>query len=68
MRSSEVLGVTSAMPLTPNFSGHETFTFRYPWLKKGVDGLKGNPGIFQSDDAIVELGVGKNMVSSILKD
>lgn len=47
------------------FSGHETFTFRYPWLKKGVDGLKSNPNIFGSESAIVELGVGKNMVDSI---
>lgn len=47
------------------FSGHETFTFRYPWLKKGVDGLKTNQQIFTSDSAIVELGVGKNMVTSI---
>jgi hypothetical protein len=47
------------------FSGHETFTFRYPWLKKGVDGLKGNSHIFTSESAIVELGVGKNMVSAI---
>jgi hypothetical protein len=48
-----------------SFSGHETFTFRYPWLKKGVDGLKKDPVIFQKEEAIVELGVGKNMVSSI---
>lgn len=48
-----------------SFSGHETFTFRYPWLKKGVDGFRSNPDIFQAKDAIVELGVGKNMVSSI---
>jgi hypothetical protein len=47
------------------FSGHETFTFRYPWLKKGVDGLRENSGIFTSESAIVELGVGKNMVTSI---
>lgn len=48
-----------------SFSGHQTFTFRYPWLKKGVDGLRANADIFSSEDAIVELGVGKNMVDSI---
>jgi hypothetical protein len=48
-----------------SFSGHETFTFRYPWLKKGADALRQDPGIFGAEDAIVELGVGKNMVSSI---
>ena len=23
-----------------SFSGHETFPFRYPWLKKGVDAVR----------------------------
>lgn len=45
-------------------SGHQTFPFRYGWLEKGVkfvfDGLD-----FNSPTAIVELGVGKNMVESI---
>lgn len=47
------------------FSGHETFPFRYPWLPKGVRTLAQDPEIFFRDDAIVTLGVGKNMVSSI---
>src|SRR5882757_3548772 len=47
------------------FSGHETFPFRYAWLKKGLEGLLANPNIFNSDDAIVDLGVGKNMVRAI---
>ena len=33
--------------------------------KKGFDGLTKRPDIFQSEDAMVELGVGKNMVRSI---
>lgn len=49
----------------PTFSGHQTFVFRYPWLKKGVDALEKDPKIFRADDAIVRLGVGKNMVDSI---
>jgi hypothetical protein len=48
-----------------SFSGHETFVFRYGWLKKAVDAVRCNPGTFASDDAMVELGVGKNMVRSI---
>ena len=52
-------------PSSGSFSGHETFTFRYAWLKKGLDGLRRRPDLFQSDDAMVELGVGKNMVRSI---
>src|SRR3954471_14458073 len=47
------------------FSGHETFPFRYPWLKKGFDAVRSDPTIFQQDDAITTLGVGKNMVRSI---
>ena len=49
----------------PSFSGHQTFPFRYTWLKKGVDAVTKNPTVFSSEDAFVTLGVGKNMVSSI---
>ncbi len=46
------------------FSGHETFQCRQFWLKKGFDYLtKGKS--FNAEDAVVELGVGKNMVNSI---
>jgi hypothetical protein len=45
------------------FSGHETFHCKNIWLKKGYDFVKKN-GKF-TDDACVELGVGRNMVSSI---
>ena len=47
------------------FSGHETFPFRYPWPLKGVRGLMREPELFFREDAIVRLGVGKNMVASI---
>lgn len=47
------------------FSGHETFTFRYPWLKKGFDAVRDDATVFQREDAISILGVGKNMVRSI---
>jgi hypothetical protein len=47
------------------FSGHETFVFRYGWLKKAVDAVREKPSIFTSDEAMVVLGVGKNMVRSI---
>jgi hypothetical protein len=53
------------MPLTASFSGHETFVFRYAWLKKGVDAFAADPEIFRKESAIVTLGVGKNMVASI---
>jgi Protein of unknown function (DUF4007) len=47
------------------FSGHETFSFRHGWLKKAVDAVHRDSKAFSSDRAIVELGVGKNMVESI---
>jgi hypothetical protein len=47
-------------------SGHESFACRYTWLPKAVRGLTANPKLFSEDDsAMVELGVGKNMVRSI---
>lgn len=48
-----------------SFSGHETFVFRYGWMKKAVDACADDPKVFADDDAIVKLGVGKNMVRSI---
>jgi hypothetical protein len=50
---------------TFSFSGHETFVFRYTWLKKGADAISLDPRVFSKDEAIVTLGVGKNMVRSI---
>jgi hypothetical protein len=47
------------------FAGHETFVFRYGWLKKGIDAVTEKPNIFLQENALVQLGVGKNMVSSI---
>jgi hypothetical protein len=48
-----------------SFSGHETFPFRYPWLKKGFDAVLADGNVFRRDDAMTTLGVGKNMVRSI---
>lgn len=47
------------------FSGHQTFVFRYGWLEKGVRGVDECATLFSEEDALVRLGVGKNMVSSI---
>lgn len=46
------------------FSGHETFACKSLWLKKGYDFIKEGHS-FNDDDAVVVLGVGKNMVNSI---
>jgi len=48
------------------FSGHETFPCRYAWLPKAYRCLTDNPRIFgNEEDAIVAMGVGKNMVRAI---
>lgn len=47
------------------FSGHQTFAFRYGWIEKGICGLLEHGDLFSRSDALVLLGVGKNMVSSI---
>ena len=46
------------------FSGHESFPCRSLWLKKGFDYLS-EDGNFNAPDAVVRLGVGKNMVAAI---
>lgn len=46
------------------FSGHDSFQCRQLWLKKGYDFVQEGKN-FNDEDAVVQLGVGKNMVSSI---
>jgi hypothetical protein len=57
-------------PLNPkkaSFGRHETFALRYSWLTKGFQAFHDNKNkdIFSSDEATIELGVGKNMVNAI---
>ena len=48
------------------FTGHETFPCRYPWLPKAVTALDGKSDLFKNiDNAIVQLGVGKQMAKAI---
>ena len=47
------------------FGHHETFALRYSWLSKGIHALNDTPSVFDDDDSVVALGVGRNMVSSI---
>jgi|TARA_R110002012_G_scaffold295746_2_gene492472 hypothetical protein len=56
--------------MEPKFSGHETFPLRYGWLYKSVNLLNKKSKLSTSNNedvqnAIVELGVGKNMVNAI---
>jgi len=50
---------------SPKFAGHETFSLRYGWPKKAVDATTADPLVFTRDEAVITLGVGKNMVRSI---
>ncbi len=67
MTASQGLFMTNYQILTGRlgFAGHETFPFRYGWLKKAVDAVRRDPQLLSNDQAMVELGVGKNMVQSI---
>lgn len=48
------------------FSGHETFACRYAWFPKAYRALCAEPLIFADEDrAMVDLGLGKNMVRSL---
>lgn len=47
-----------------SFSGHESFYCKSLWHKKGYDFISENKD-FNAPNAVVELGVGKNMVSSL---
>jgi hypothetical protein len=60
------------------FSGHESFACRYAWLPKACQAILDHPNsddllgddadsaiLFEEDRAMVELGIGKNMVRSL---
>ena len=46
------------------FSGHESFACKTLWLKKGYEFVVEGRD-FNDTDAVISLGVGKNMVASI---
>ena len=47
-------------------SGHESFPCRYTWLPKAVQGLSRDSRLFADEEkAMVDLGLGKNMVRSV---
>lgn len=48
------------------FSGHGSFSCRYAWLPKAVEALRSDSSLFSNIDfAMVEFGLGKNMVQSL---
>lgn len=58
------MNIKSSESIKYTFSGHDSFQCRQLWLKKGFDYIQTNKS-FNDEDAVVKLGVGKNMVSSI---
>lgn len=59
------LGQTAQRSSQVSFYGHETFPFRHSWLTKGVNAVSQKAEFFSSERAMIELGVGKNMVQAI---
>ena len=56
----------NAVAIRPRFSGHETFACRFAWLPKAVRLIAKDPLMLADDEAaILELGLGKNMVRSL---
>ncbi len=55
---------TKAKDIKFTFSGHESFPCKSLWLKKGYDYVVAEND-FNSPSAVMDLGVGKNMVASI---
>ncbi|MDO7843555.1 DUF4007 family protein [Sphingomonas immobilis] len=56
----------NAVAARPRFSGHETFACRFAWLPKAVRLIARDPAALVDDErAILELGLGKNMVRSL---
>lgn len=58
------MNIEEKLQIKFTFSGHDTFQCRQLWLKKGYDYIQSKKS-FNDDDAVVKLGVGKNMVSAI---
>ena len=46
-------------------SGHQSFPLRYSWLPKMAAAVSADSLLFRREDAMVGLGVGKNMVDAI---
>jgi hypothetical protein len=58
--------MTQAIRMEEKFSGHESFVCRYGWLRKAYDGVARSPRLFSNEEeAVVQLGVGSNMVKSL---
>ena len=48
------------------FTGHDTFPLRHGWLEKAYEAVENNGETpFSTDEAIINFGVGKNMVNAI---
>ena len=48
------------------FGQHETFPLRYGWMTKGIEAVTKAPSIFTTPEkALIELGIGSNMVNAL---
>lgn len=60
------MSVKTSNKINYRLSGHDSFVCRYSWLPKAIGVISTDSHIFQDEEkAIIEMGVGKNMVKSI---
>lgn len=58
--------MSAVAAIRPRFSGHETFACRFAWLPKAVRLIARDSAALADDErAILELGLGKNMVRAL---
>lgn len=63
---SPILNYFANYAVPYRISGHESFPCRYAWLPKAVKWVEEKPDLFANEQqAMVDLGVGKNMVRAI---
>lgn len=66
VRSQNILSIWCYFLVNYKFSGHETFPCRYAWLPKAFLALESDQeALSDEEDAMVRLGVGKNMLRAI---
>ncbi|MEG0073636.1 MAG: DUF4007 family protein [Clostridia bacterium] len=53
------------MCIKVRLKANESFVLREGWLKKGLDEVIRNPKIFSAKDAVIDLGIGSNMVKAL---
>ena len=60
------MNLSENKPLSPHFSGHETFPLRHAWIPKALPLVAEDEKIlFKPEELMLHMGVGKNMAQSV---